>query len=274
MIKLNDNLIELFHFPDGTLKIDLPYTYDSTTTLRWVYEKEEELSAVAFIKMHLDDIAPNCKKILEIDYVPNGRMDRVKNNAEVFTLKHFAKFINFLNFDRVFIFDPHSHVSEALFDRVKVISPTEFILAAIEDIDNPDLVLFYPDEGAQKRYNTKELTKYPAFFGNKVREWETGHIKGLKVETHTDKTLDYLKGKSILIIDDIISAGGTVYHSIKELEKLGVEKVYVYCSHLENTMFTQEQNPLREMLEEQGILQRIYTTDSLFTMNHEHVKVL
>ena len=135
-------------------------------------------------------------------------------------------------------------------------------------------MLFFPDEGAQKRYKTDTLTDYISFFGNKVREWKTGHILGLNIETHTDKTLDYLKDKTVLIIDDIISAGGTVYYSIKELEKYGVKNVYAYCSHLENTMFKEEENKLRNLLEDEGsVFKGIYTTDSIYNQKHEKVTV-
>ena len=44
------------------------------------------------------------------------------------------------------------------------------------------------------------------------------------------KSLDS-SGKNVAIIDDIISTGGTMAKSIKELKKYGAKKVFVSCTH-------------------------------------------
>ena len=44
------------------------------------------------------------------------------------------------------------------------------------------------------------------------------------------KNLD-AKNKNVAIIDDIISTGGTMAKSIKELKKQGAKKVSVACTH-------------------------------------------
>lgn len=282
MVLLNGEPVKFINFPDGTVKIDVtnPIVCNSYL-ITWKYENDSEFMIVSFIKMHMDDKYPGMKSILEMPFIPNARQDRVKSESEVFTLKHFAKLINALNFDKVYVLDPHSHVSEALFDHIDIEPAEPYIASALEDITDKchldkikEIVLFFPDEGAQKRYKTDTLTDYVSFFGDKVREWKTGHILGLKIETHTDKSLDYLKDKTVLIIDDIISAGGTVYYSIKELEKYGVKNVYAYCSHLENTMFKEEENKLRYLLEDEGgVFKGIYTTDSIYRQKHEKVTV-
>ena len=287
MIKINGEKIDVFRFPDGTPKITVDlekFNNFGSYSIQWYYENDSEFLTLAFLKMHIDNLVMPQKmySILQLPFVPNSRFDRVKSENEVFTLRHFAKLINALNFDKVYVLDPHSHVSEALFDHIVVQPAEDYIDSALEDITDKchmnsinEIVLFFPDEGAQKRYKTDALTDFVAFFGNKVRDWKTGHILGLKIETHTDKSLDYLKDKTVLIIDDIISAGGTVYYSIKELEKYGVKNVYAYCSHLENTMFKEEENKLRDLLEDDGsVFKGIYTTDSIYNQKHEKVTVL
>ena len=286
MVLLNGKPIQFINFPDGTLKIDIPDIEDMDTdeyyTLEWHYENDAEFMQVAFIKMHLDNnvYTNELASILYMPYVVNARMDRQKADSEVFTLKYFAKLINNLHFDEVVVLDPHSYVSEALFDHLTIISAEPFIDQALETVSEEtgvkreDIVLFFPDEGSQKRYKTDSLTDHVSFFGNKVREWKSGHILGVNIETHTDKGLDYLKDKTVLIIDDIISAGGTVYYSIKELEKHNVKNVYAYCSHLENTMFIQKENKLRDMLNDNSTLKGIITTDSIYNGEHDFVTVL
>lgn len=282
MVLLNGEPVKFINFPDGTIKVDIanPMMF-GYYVVTWRYENDSEFMLIAFIKMHIDERYPEATGVLEMPFIPNARQDRVKSVNEVFTLKHFAKLINSLHFDKVRVLDPHSHVSEALFDRIEIQTADSYICETLDDITHKchlekvsEIVLFFPDEGAQKRYKTDTLTDYISFFGNKVREWKTGHILGLNIETHTDKTLDYLKDKTVLIIDDIISAGGTVYYSIKELEKYGVKNVYAYCSHLENTMFKEEENKLRNLLEDEGsVFKGIYTTDSIYSQKHEKVTV-
>lgn len=285
MVYINNTPVNLIHYPDNTVKIDLPDNllnqYIGFTPIiqhhriKWQYEDDSEFMVVAFIKKYLDDhtsFGAHTNVSLIMNYIPNARMDRVKSDTEMFTLKYFASLINELHFDAVEVFDPHSTVSEALFNNLVIKRGIlNIVLGSVIDRVKhefgEDLVLFYPDEGAQKRYHNGVLkdSGIIPFFGNKVRDWKTGEIRGLSIETHTDKGLDYLRGKTVLIIDDIISAGGTVYYSIKELEKYGVKNVCCYASHLENTMFTQEQNKLRDMLfDDNSVFKKLYATDSLY----------
>jgi ribose-phosphate pyrophosphokinase len=293
MVYINGTPVNLIHYPDNTVKIDIPEEFvrnsifltqlNSNPVIKWRYESDSEFMVVAFLKKFFDDHSYNgmhTKVSLVMDYIPNARMDRVKSDTELFTLKYFASLINELHFDEVEVFDPHSTVSEALFNNLKIKRNlvTTIIFNVIEDVKRlyvenaDDLVIFYPDEGSQKRYHNGPIKDCGliAFFGSKIRDWKTGEIRGLSIETHTDKGLDYLQGKTVLIIDDIISAGGTVYYSIKELEKYGVKNVCCYASHLENTMFTQEQNKLRDMLfDGNSIFKKLYATDSLYNKGEQ-----
>jgi ribose-phosphate pyrophosphokinase len=58
---------------------------------------------------------------------------------------------------------------------------------------------------------------------------EKTRINGTTVEIKT-KNLD-VKDKKVAIIDDIISTGGTMAQSIKELKKQGAKQVFVACTH-------------------------------------------
>jgi ribose-phosphate pyrophosphokinase len=110
--------------------------------------------------------------------------------------------------------------------------------------------MFYPDEGAMKRYSA--MTKAPYSFGIKDRDWETGVIKGLNIMNP-----DAVKGKDVLIVDDICSRGGTFYHSAKALKEAGANKIYLYVTHLETTVFDGD-------LINSDLVEQIYTTDSIF----------
>ena len=210
-------------------------------------------------------------------YIPNARQDRVKTSEDVFTLKYFADIINYLNFNQVQVLDPHSHVSEALINNICVQSPDIYINKALNRIGVEEfydmmvdflhtpkkkysLTMFYPDEGSVKRYASK--SNLPYAFGIKKRNWETGAIEGLDVAG----AIDQIVGRDILIVDDICSRGGTFYHSAKKLKELGANKIYLYVTHCENTILEGE-------LLTSGLIEKVYTTNSIFTKKHEKIEV-
>ena len=262
MIKLNGKQIDIKHFPDGTLlmKEEAP---ESVTVITWLYENNEELLALVFLTRHLQ--SKGVQEIeLQLPYIPNARQDRVKAPEDIFTLKYFAEMINSLNFTKVTVLDPHSYVSEALLDRINVQTPKAYVEKVIQKIagdEGENILLFYPDEGAMKRYSA--MFDRPYVFGMKKRNWTNGQIQGLEVQGQTE----LVQGSKVLIVDDICSKGGTFYHSAKALKELGAEQIYLYISHCENSIMEGE-------LIKSDLVERVYTTNSIFTQNHEKIEVL
>jgi len=255
MIKLNGKKITIGKFPDNTclLKIEHP---TMVFCIDWLYEGDEEMAVLYFLTKHLNNLG--IKKLsLNIPYIPNARMDRVKSNEEVFTLKYFADFINSLNFSSVIVFDPHSYVSEALINNIRFMNVPLIINKAIESFE-PDF-LFFPDEGAMKRYS--KLFETPFIYGQKDRDWKTGEIKGLNVIG------EIKKDAKILIVDDICSFGGTFLHSARKLKEIGAGDIALYVSHCEDSI-------LRGELINSGLLKKIYTTNSIFTEKHELIEIV
>ncbi len=261
MLLLNDQCIELGHFPDGTLLLrqkcpdkELP------AVITWNYENNEEMVALLFLVKHLR--AHGIERIsLSLPYLPNARQDRVKTEEDVFTLKYFAQFLNDLHFDKVTVLDPHSSVSEALIDHLEIIQPTAYLFEIQKRIGFDDLMAFYPDEGAMKRYSG--MLSLPYAFGIKKRDWATGKILGLDVAGETTR----IPESRILIVDDICSRGGTFLHSAKKLRELQAKEIYLFVSHCENTILDGE-------LLESGLINRVFTTNSIFTQMHPMVEVI
>lgn len=262
MIKLNGKQAEIKHFPDGTLlmKEEAP---KGEAVITWLYENNEELLALMFLTRHLQ--SKGVQEItLQLPYIPNARQDRVKTSEDIFTLKYFAEMINSLNFAKVTVLDPHSYVSEALIDRINIQTPKVYVEKVMQKIvgsKDEKLLLFYPDEGAMKRYSA--MFDVPYVFGMKKRDWSTGQIQGLEVLGQTE----LVQGSKILIVDDICSKGGTFYHSAKALKALEAGEIYLYISHCENSILEGE-------LIQSDLVERIYTTNSIFTQNHEKIEVL
>ena len=187
--------------------------------------------------------------VLDMPYIPHARMDRVKAKEDVFTLKYFAEIINSLNFKRVFVRDAHSNVSLALINNVYDWGVRGYIEMAVEKSGAE--VLFFPDEGAMKRYS--EQSPMPYAFGMKKRDWETGKILGLDIIN-----AENIVGKDVLIVDDICSRGGTFYHSAKALKAAGAKSVSLYVTHCEETI------TLGELAASDGLVDHVYTTESIF----------
>ena len=233
------------------------------TSIYWRYDGDEELTQLMMVVRHIRDVYGIERISLTIPYFPYARMDRTQSVSEVFTLKHFAWFINSLGFEKVYVFDPHSSVTPALLDHVVVHTIRELVKEAEEDIRRAenDLVpvYVYPDEGAMKKYS--KLFNRSFGFGQKVRDWESHEILGLTVHVDADKIV----GKPVLIIDDICSRGDTVLRMAKALKQAGAGNLYLCVSHCEKTVLDSE-------LLRSGLIEMIYTTNSI--QRQSHAKIL
>lgn len=259
MFKINDKILHIEHFPDGTLRLNLAVDSDEVM-IQWLFEETEEM-ILFFVVNHLKERYAVKHITLDMPYIPHARMDRVKNQQEVFTLKYFCEFINALNFDKVFVRDAHSNVALGLIDRV-VSQPIDGTIKGLtkELLDAEYDIIFYPDEGSCKRY--AEVTNFPCAFGIKKRDWSTGEILGLDVHGNVPKA-----PFDVLIVDDISSFGGTFLHSARKLKELGADKIYLYVTHCENSI-------LKGDLINSGLLTKIYTTQSIFTEEHPLIEVM
>lgn len=231
MISINHQELAQEHFPDGTLHLKTPVIYpDSTVHISWNYENDAELFTIICLARKY----ASQTKVLTMPYLPHARMDRIRDyDTEVFTLKYFCDTINDLKFDRVIILDAHSNVGPALLNNCENKDIQEKLNYAISDIQctsgDDNVVLFFPDEGSMKRYSN--FSPLPYSFGIKQRDWETGRIKSLKIQSDID-----LRGKDVLIVDDICSYGGTFAHSARALCEAGVNKIYLYITHCEENI--------------------------------------
>lgn len=287
MIKVNFNIvdyltekeIEINHFPDGTQRLgfEVPdFCYEGR--IYWKYSSDEEMITLFYIVNHIRQHNKNCSLSLILNYIPNSRLDRVKNKNEVFTLKYFCEFINSLNFDSVTVIDPHSDVSAALLNNVVIFRGSVYAQRIYDrliedDTIARDLCIFFPDYGAMKRYSDIR-TLHNVYYGEKVREWETGKILALDImDGKTKSNAESVKDKNFLIIDDIISYGGTMRHSVNKLKGLGANKIYIYCSHLENSVLDKDKGTLIKLLDD-GTVEKLYALGTLFTGKHDRIEII
>lgn len=262
MIYVNDALIEQTTFPDGTPSIRFNSGHESDkVTIYWKFDNMSELFNLICIKKSLDNSGVATELVLP--YIPNARMDRVKNPDELFTLKYFADTLNSLNFKKVYVDNAHSNVSLALINNVVETfdeNKFNFIIKMLVPSFN---TIFFPDEGAQKRYADYSIGhEFNIVTGMKVRDWRSGKIDHLDVLGNAD----FVKDKDILIFDDICSRGGTFKFSAKKLKEMGAKNIYLYVTHCENVVDI-------DSLKEAGI-KHMYTTDSIYRGKDDFITVL
>lgn len=247
MIFVNGEKIEQEHFSAGELKIKLtPVGIDTNINIMWRYESDAEYFTIACIRSFYQK--NSC--YLTMPYLPHARMDRVKNPNDVFTLKMFCNLINALSFQAVTVWDAHSNVGVALLDRVNNLSPKPFIEDVLMNYNKENLALFFPDEGAQKRYG-EMFPNIPQAFGIKKRNWETMKIEGLDIIG-----VENIKGKRVIIIDDICSYGNTFVRAAEALHAAGAEEINLYITHCEDAIS-------KGNVFTCGLINRVFTTSSL-----------
>lgn len=256
MIKINGIEVQQSNFPDRTLLLKISDAIQEDCddrhyiNINWLYENDAELFTLICVKRYLDDNFLRKAIHLTMPYIPHARMDRVKNAEDVFTLKYFCEIINSLHFATVVVRDAHSNVSLALLNKVFEEPVEDYVQDAIS-LSGAE-ALFFPDEGAMKRY-ANLFKDMPYAFGMKKRDWKTGQIQGLDL-VNQENIVD----KKVLIVDDICSRGGTFFHAAKALKAAGAKSVSLYVTHLESTVL------LGEMASTDGLVDHIYTTESIF----------
>jgi len=157
-----------------------------------------------------------------IPYYGYARQDTKFQDGEAISAKALANLIS-LSADKVITVDPHKdHI-------LNFFSTSAYSCSAVTEIakylleKQIDMVLA-PDKGAVDRAKkASEIINCEFDYMEKTRIDET------TVEIKP-KNLD-AKNKNVAIIDDIISTGGTMALSIKELKKQGAKKIFVACTH-------------------------------------------
>ena len=260
MIILNNKKIEIEKFPNNEIRIRNINNIDvSNSLIEFKYESSDDLIALMFIKNKLDDLNINVK--LYIRYMPYSRMDREFDN-DLFLLKYICKFINNLNFEKVYVLEPHSKVTEMLLNNVvPIYAMIDFIDHVKNQIGfNEDDSIVFPDEGAYKRYGTN-FKNYIIF--EKRRDEASTNIKTIGLKQGNIK-----QNSKCIIIDDLCSTGSTCNMVAKILKENGVNKVYVLVAHTENQALN------NDILNDKSYIDFLYTTNSLLTEKHDKVLLL
>lgn len=176
---------------------------------------------------HVTDVAVSH---LQLAWLPWARQDRHMVAGDSFALKVFANQLNTLNFDKIFILDPHSDAAAAAINNCVAI-PQETCLLQSETlrraIAQGELMLVAPDAGALKKiHNVAKATGAKNYaILTKERDVASGNLTGFAL------VAGEVAGKDLLIVDDLCDAGGTFIGSAQVLREAGARSVSLYVTH-------------------------------------------
>jgi ribose-phosphate pyrophosphokinase len=174
---------------------------------------------VRAVKLHTDRV------IAFIPYFPAARQDRVTQLPTMnLSVGLYADIVNSLGLDRVFLLDPHSPVTPALIDNVRLVDVADLCVEAT-GLDSAKRFFAYqyagviaPDAGAEKRaYDVAShyMMEVPVYTAGKHRDPATGALTGFSFDAE-------LESGRYLLVDDICDGGGTFAGLLEKiLEKHG-----------------------------------------------------
>lgn len=222
--------VKTFSFPAGESGVSFTSkecpieTKYGMITLKW--QGNDDLINLALLVDAVRRQYRNVELTLNIPYFPYARQDRVCNMGESLSVKVVADFINSLNFTRVYVTNPHSDVLGAVLNNMVV--PDEYLMVekCVQAIGG-NVVLVSPDAGANKKVMgyAKALGGLEVIRADKTRDTATGKITGTVVYS------EHLGNKNVLVVDDLLDAGGTFIPLEKELRKITNGRVNLFVSH-------------------------------------------
>lgn len=259
MVKINNKRFDSKKFPNREVVYEEKPLSAEYNVISLFWEDNQDIGSLVMAVQYIRENTPaEAKLYLEMPYIPYSAMDRWINE-QIPSAIYFARVINNLGFDRIYVLDPHSEVvmKELSYGKAELIEMS--IQTIIENVIaevKPNFI-YYPDKGAYAKYpNILDTFDIPYFHGYKHRDLSN---KGqLSPEMQVDLCgikAEELKGSTVLIIDDICRKGGTAYYAAKNLHALGVSKVCLYVSHCEDCIT--EGNILTT-----DEIERVYTTES------------
>ena len=161
-----------------------------------------------------------------IPYIGYARQDKQFLSGEVITMSVVAKMLQSVGAKKVIVVDIHSNTALNHFN-----IPTENVSAVPElakyfkklNLKNPLVVS--PDMGGYSRSKKfASLLKTDFIVLKKHRDRKTGRvsIQTAKVD---------VQGKDLILVDDIISTGGSIIKAAQFLKKQKCKRVFVACTH-------------------------------------------
>ena len=228
--KINGNLVktEIRVFPDGESKITLKGNLSKkrSVVVQSMFPPVDRnlVQALALISKAKE---VSSEVIAVIPYMGYARQDREFLPGEIVTMKVLGKLFKSAGASKVIAVDIHSMIGLKHFTIKKQnVSAIPNLVQYFKKLSLKDPLVVSPDQGGKERAKefAKNLgTEFIAL--EKKRDRKTG-----KVEIKTTN-VDEVKDRDLILVDDMISTGGSIIKATQFLKKQKCKKIYVACTH-------------------------------------------
>ncbi len=165
--------------------------------------------------------------ILIVPYVGYARQDREFLPGEIVTLSVIANLLKAAGASRVVVVDIHSKIGLRHFKvPVENVSAVPELAKYFKKLVLRDPLVVSPDFGGASR-----AEKFAKIYGTdfvvlkKHRDRKTGRVQIITPD------LDDIKGRDLVLVDDMISTGSSIVKATEFLKKQKCGRVFVACTH-------------------------------------------
>jgi ribose-phosphate pyrophosphokinase len=161
-----------------------------------------------------------------IPYLGYARQDRAFLEGEVVSIDLVAKLFEITGLEHIITVDIHSQLAMSYFASIQNVSSVPLLADYASKMKLRDPIAVSPDAGGTNR--AKEFARQldiDVIVLKKSRHRVTGEV------TVDEKLYTDISKRDAIVIDDIISSGGSIIKAAEVLHKKGVGKIYAMCSH-------------------------------------------
>ncbi|MGH7764723.1 MAG: ribose-phosphate diphosphokinase [Candidatus Dormibacteraceae bacterium] len=160
-----------------------------------------------------------------VPYYGYARKERKTQPREPISAKLIANFITLAGADRLLLFDLHAEAIEGFFDvPTDHLSPHRIFADYLKTKDLHHLTIVAPDAGGGRRAEAvANDLQAPIAFGYKRRKGDD--------EVDLIAVSGDVKGRDCVVVEDIITTGGTITKVVQALRNQGAGRVLVAATH-------------------------------------------
>jgi ribose-phosphate pyrophosphokinase len=163
--------------------------------------------------------------VLVIPYLPHSRQERRDGQRTSIASRIIADMIQLMGADRIITLDLHTNAIEGFYKiPLDPLSSHRLFVESIKAAKLENLCLCSPDFGGIKR-----LKVYKQFMDADIAVINKERLKPNQV-AHMEIIGD-VKGKNVVIIDDLVDTAGTLCKAADLLVEEGASSVRAYCTH-------------------------------------------
>jgi ribose-phosphate pyrophosphokinase len=213
-------------FSDGESSIRLGKVQKNCIVVQSTHPPTDRhiMQLLMMAKKCMDDGAQDVCAV--IPYLAYARQDRAFLEGEVVSIALVAKLFETIGIKHIITVDIHSQLAMSYFQSIQNVSSVRMLADYATNMKLRDPIAVSPDAGGSNR--AKEFARHlniDFISLKKSRHRLTGEVT-------IDESIDVdISKRDAILIDDIISSGGSVIKAAEILRKLGVGRVYAMCAH-------------------------------------------